>query len=118
VPKLQTVGWVCQFLRWQRHYKIPSSAAFGKVGEAYVAEVHRWAKANRVPVYRFVKGESKEAIAGPLIEARGTRGGVGRVVLIGIAQEKTPVWRSWKAKGQERLPPGTKSRFCRYPRRI
>jgi hypothetical protein len=20
VPKLQTVGWVCQFLRWQRHY--------------------------------------------------------------------------------------------------
>ena len=24
------------------------------------------------------------------------------MVLIGIAQEKTPVWRSWKAKGQER----------------
>lgn len=23
------------------------------------------------------------------------------MVLIGIAQEKTPVWRSWKAKGQE-----------------
>jgi len=22
-------------------------------------------------------------------------------VLIGIAQEKTPVWRSWKAKGQQ-----------------
>ncbi len=26
------------------------------------------------------------------------------MVLIGIAQEKTPVWRSWKAKGQEHLP--------------
>jgi len=26
VPKLQTVGWVCQFLRWQRGYKIPRSA--------------------------------------------------------------------------------------------
>jgi hypothetical protein len=25
------------------------------------------------------------------------------VVLVGIAQEKTPVWRSWKAKGQEQL---------------
>ena len=23
------------------------------------------------------------------------------MVLIGIAQEKAPVWRSWKAKGQE-----------------
>ena len=25
VPKLQTVGWVCQFLRWQRGFSIPSS---------------------------------------------------------------------------------------------
>src|SRR6266498_2507058 len=45
VPKLQTVGWVCQFLRWQRGYKIPRSAAFGRIGAAYVAEVYRWAKA-------------------------------------------------------------------------
>ena len=28
VPKLQTVGWVCQYLRWQRGFTIPSSAAF------------------------------------------------------------------------------------------
>src|SRR5207248_5617565 len=66
VPKLQTVGWVCQFLRWQRHYEIPSSAAFGKIGDGYVAEIHRWAKANGVPVIRFAKGENKEAIARPL----------------------------------------------------
>lgn len=33
VPKLQSVGWVCQFLRWQRGFVIPSSAAFGKIGE-------------------------------------------------------------------------------------
>jgi hypothetical protein len=38
VPKLQSVGWVCQFLRWQRGYEIPSSAAFGKIGDGYVAE--------------------------------------------------------------------------------
>lgn len=104
VPKLQSVGWVCQFLRWQRHYEIPSSAAFGKIGDAYVAEIHRWAKANGVPVRRFAKGENKEAIARPLIEAAEREGGDGKVVLIGIAQEKTPVWRSWKAKGQEHLP--------------
>jgi hypothetical protein len=104
VPKLQTVGWVCQFLRWQRGYEIPSSAAFGKIGEAYVAEVHRWAKTHGVPVRRFVRGENKEAVAGPLIEAAERDGGAGKVVLVGIAQEKTPVWRSWKAKGQEHLP--------------
>ena len=104
VPKLQTVGWVCQFLYWQRGYEIPSSAAFGKIGDAYVAEVHRWAQAHGVPVRRFAKGENKEAIARPLIEAAEREGGEGRVVLIGIAQEKTPVWRSWKAKGQEHAP--------------
>lgn len=41
-------GDLCQFLCWQRGYEIPSSAAFGKIGDAYVAEVHRrWAKAQR-----------------------------------------------------------------------
>ena len=34
VPKLQSVGWVCQFLRWQRGYPIPSSSAFGKIGQS------------------------------------------------------------------------------------
>ena len=104
VPKLQSVGWVCQFLRWQRGYEIPSSAAFGKIGDAYAAEVHRWAKAHGVPVRRFAKGESKEVIARPLIEAAEREGGDGRVVLIGIAQEKTPVWRSWKAKDLRTRP--------------
>ena len=102
VPKLQTVGWVCQFLRWQRGYEIPSSAAFGRIGEAYVAAVRRWAKANGVPVVRFAKGEAKEATARPYVQAAAAAGGAGRVALVGVAQEKAPVWRSWKAKGQER----------------
>ena len=101
VPKLQSVGGVCQFLCWQKGFGIPSSAAFGKIGDGYVAEVYRWAKKNAIPVRRFAKGENKEQIARPLIEAAERDGGDGRVVLIGIAQEKTPMWRSWKAKGQE-----------------
>jgi hypothetical protein len=86
VPKLQTVGWVCQFLRWQRGFVIPSSAAFGKIGDAYVAEVHRWAKDHDVPMIHFGKGENKEAIARPYIDAAAAAGGEGAVVLIGIAQ--------------------------------
>jgi hypothetical protein len=101
VPKLQSVGWVCQFLRWQRGYAIPSSSAFGKIGDGYVRAVHRFAEANDIPVIHFGKGDNKEAIARPLIDAAAVPGGDGRVVLIGIAQEKTPVWRSWKARGQE-----------------
>jgi hypothetical protein len=99
VPRLQSVGMVCQFLRWQRGYPIPSSAAFGKIGEAYVAEVHKFAKQQGIPVRHFAKGEKKEEIARPYIEAAAAAG-KSRVALIGIAQEKAVVWRSWPARGQ------------------
>lgn len=102
VPKLQSVGLVCRFLRWQRGFNIPSSAAFGKIGDAYVKAVHGFAKANGVPVVYFKKGENKEATTRPLIDAAAAEGGNGKVVLIGIAQEKASVWRSWPAKGQEK----------------
>jgi hypothetical protein len=73
VPKLQSVGGVCQFLYWRRGFGIPSSAAFGKVGDAYVAEVYQWAKANAIPVRRFAKVENKEQIAWPLDRGRRAR---------------------------------------------
>ena len=104
VPKLQSVGLVCRFLRWQRGFVVPSSAAFGKIGDAYVAKVHRFAEAHQIPVVQFKKGENKESVARPLIDAAAAEGGQGKVVLIGIVQEKASVWRSWKAKGQEKVP--------------
>ena len=87
VPRLQSVGMVSQFLRWQRWFFIPSSAAFGKIGEACTAGVHKLAKAGGIPVVRFGKGESKERIARPHIEAAAAAG-KRAVALIGIAQEK------------------------------
>ncbi len=101
VPGLQSVGQVCRFLLG-RGYRIPSSAAFGQIGERYSAELQRWAETNSIPVVRFAKGQTKEAIARPLIEAAAAKGGDGRIVLLGIAQEKAPVWRSWPRKGTER----------------
>jgi hypothetical protein len=101
VPKLQTVGQVCTFLRWQRGFKIPSSAAFGQIGEQYTKSVERFAKEHGIPVVHFEKGQNKEDVARPFIEA-GSRTGKDQVVLIGIAQEKASAWRSWKAKGQEK----------------
>jgi hypothetical protein len=101
VPRLQTVGQVCLFLHRQRGFRIPSSAAFGQIGEAYVAAIHRWAAAEGIPVRYFAKGENKEKIVEPLLRAAAEVGGDGKVVLIGIAQEKASAWRSWKTKGQE-----------------
>jgi hypothetical protein len=101
VPKLQSVGQVCIFLRWQRKFHIPSSAAFGAIGDAYVREIHEFAKRSGIPIIHFEKRQKKEEVARPFLEAAAREGNQGRVVLIGIAQEKASIWRSWKAKGQE-----------------
>jgi hypothetical protein len=101
IPELQTVGQVCTFLRWVRKFKIPSSAAFGKIGGAFVKSLHKFAQENSIPVVHFKKKQNKEEFARPYIEAA-AREGKDRVVLIGIAQEKASVWRSWKAKGHEK----------------
>lgn len=101
VPKLQSVGQVCQYLRWQRGFKIPSSAAFGKIGDAYVRTIHRFADQHGIPLVHFEKGEDKEERVRPYLEAA-ARDGKDRVVLIGVAQEKAFVWRSWPRKGQEK----------------
>src|SRR5712691_5792687 len=102
VPKLQSVGQVCLFLNRQRGFKIPSSAALGQIGEAYVAAIHRWAEAEGIPVRYFAKGENKEKFVEPLLRAAAEQGGEGKVVLIGIAQEKASAWRSWKKKGKRK----------------
>jgi hypothetical protein len=65
VPKLQTVGLVIRFLRWVRGVKVPTSMAFGKIGDAYVKEVYRYAKAHKIPIKHFGKGEKKEETARP-----------------------------------------------------
>lgn len=100
VPGLQCVGHVCTFLRWRRDFKIPSSAAFGQIGDRYVREIQRFAKDRGIQVVHFKKGVSKEDVARPWLQAAAREGKPG-VVLIGIAQEKANVWRSWKAKGHE-----------------
>ena len=103
VPKLQSVGWVCTFLRWQRKFKIPSSAAFGQIGDAYVKAIYQFAEQHRIPVVKFKKDQKKEEVAEPYLAAA-AREGKDRVVLIGIAQEKASKWSSWPRKGQEKRP--------------
>jgi hypothetical protein len=97
VPGLQSPGLVARFLL-QRGYPFPSSAALGEIGERYVAEIKQWAKAEGVPIRYFKKGEKKEAIAEPVLEAAAKEGGAGRVVLLAIAQEKASAWRSWRRR--------------------
>jgi hypothetical protein len=56
VPHLQTAGWCARFLREQRGFGYPSSAAFGEVGRAYQTAIKRFAVENAVLVIRFARG--------------------------------------------------------------
>ena len=47
------------------------------MGQAYADEVHRFARAHGILVRRFARGENKEEIARPLIEAAAAEGGLG-----------------------------------------
>lgn len=67
VPKLQSVGMVCTFVRWQKGFKIPSSAAFGEIGDRFVRDIERFAKEQSVPLIHFKKGESKEEFVRPAL---------------------------------------------------
>src|SRR5947209_17249283 len=79
VPKLQSVGQVCIFLRWQRGFKIPSSAAFGKIGDGYVKAIHQYAEEHKIPIVHFEKGQNKEKMAQPYLQAAAQEGKSGGV---------------------------------------
>jgi hypothetical protein len=101
VPHLQTPGWCARFLREQRGFRYPSSKAFGEVGKAYEAAIRNFARENAIPVIRFAKGDKKEEIARPYLEAAAAGGGRGTVALIGVGQEKASAWRSWTGKRRD-----------------
>ena len=92
IPKLQSEGMVVRFLL-DRGFPIPSPAALGKIGEAYVRAVERFAARYRIPVVHFKKGESKEQVARRYMRKAERNGRFG-VVMIGVAQEKTSAWPS------------------------
>src|SRR5246500_2086082 len=101
VSRLQAVGEVCTFLRWQRKFPIPSSAAFGRIGDEYVKALYRFAEVNAIPVVYFKKGQNKEEVARPYLEAA-AKVGKERVVMIGVAQEKSPRSTNASADGPDK----------------
>src|SRR5258708_34322412 len=100
VPHLQSVGWCARFLREQRGFGYPSSKAFGEVGKAYETAIRKFAADNAIPVIRFAKGDNREEIARPYLEAAAA-GGTGKVVMIGVGQEKASAWRSWQGSRRD-----------------
>jgi len=91
VPTLQVGGQVVTFLTEHLGNPIPSPALFAKIGNAFRAEVGRFAEENAVPLIRFKKGERHIDLMRPFLE-RATKPGV---VAIGVAQEFQSVFTGY-----------------------
>ena len=102
LPKLMSEGLLVRFLL-DRGFRIPSPALLGKIGQAYVRAIERFAKRNGVTVVHFQRRESKEEVARPYFE-RAEREGRFGVVLIGVAQERARVWSGWRQGGSDAHP--------------
>jgi hypothetical protein len=102
VPKLQTEGQVIRFLL-DRGFPIPSPVVLGRIGRAYVNAVERFIVDREIPVVRFVKGDVNEEIAREHFK-RAEREARFGVVMVGVAQEKTSVWRGWRDGGPDGHP--------------
>jgi hypothetical protein len=113
IPKLQSEGQLVRFLL-DRGLPIPSPAALGKIGEAYVRAMERFAKRYRIPVVHFKKGESKELVARRYMRKAEREGRFG-VVMIGVAQEKTSAWRGFRRGGSDSHPHFSYRRMSVFP---
>ncbi len=98
MPKLQTSGGLCYFLRDHLGHPIPSPALFRPMHDRFVNAVKAYATEHAVPLIEFKPGQDKDAIvAGYRAKFTAPEG----VVIVGVAQEKM---RSFKA--HKRCGPG------------
>jgi hypothetical protein len=98
MPKLQTSGGLCYFLRDYLGHPIPSPALFKPMHDGFVAAVNHFAERHAIPVVKFESGQNKDAIANAHRARFTSREGV---VLLGIAQEKMRAFKAHKRCGPQ-----------------
>jgi hypothetical protein len=65
--------------------------------------VERYARNRGIPVVHFKRDDCKEEIARKYFHAAECKGHTG-VVMLGVGQEKTQVWRGWRHGGSDQHP--------------
>jgi hypothetical protein len=109
IPRLQTSGQLCFFLREHLRFPIPSPALFRPLHDRFVQAVDRFATDQTVPVVHFVRGQRKDDLA---TAYRAHFTAPEGVVFIGVAQEKAI---SFKAHKQSGPAGGVHFAFSRQP---
>jgi len=100
-PRLMHAGGVAQFFRAHQGATFASSALMAPMTRAFQNEVFRFAATEQVPVVRFAKGQRKDEVMHAHLAQFDAEEGV---LLVGIAQEKAPVFRTERRHGRDGRP--------------
>ncbi len=98
MPKLQTSGGLCYFLRDHRGHPIPSPALFTPIHDGLITAIKTFATTHHVPLIAFERGQRKDDV---VAEHRARRPMDDGVVVIGVAQEKMRSFKATKRWGPQ-----------------
>jgi hypothetical protein len=87
-----------KFFRGHRGHPFASSALMDPITKSFVASMERFAKQEQIPVVQLRKGQRKDAVMAEHLARFDKPEGV---VMLGKAQEKTPVFRTEKRRNPE-----------------
>ena len=97
-PRLQTERGVAAFFRCHRGETFASSALMDPMSKAFIAAVDRFVLQEQIPLITFAKGQRKDDVAK---EHHARSDGNERILFVGKAQEKTPVFRTEKRRNPD-----------------
>jgi hypothetical protein len=100
MPKLQTSGRLCYFLRDHLGHPIPSPALFAPMLERFVDAIKRCATTPEIALFTFDRGQRKDNVVAAYRAQRPMTDGV---VVIGVAQEKMRAFEAHKLAGRGKV---------------
>jgi hypothetical protein len=98
IPQLQREVGVASFFRFHRGYQFASSALMDPISKAFIGGMEAFARAEQIPIVQFRKGQRKDDVAAEHLKKFTKEEGV---LIIGKAQEKTPVFRTERRRNEE-----------------
>jgi hypothetical protein len=97
-PRLQSDRGVASFFRFHRGELFASSALMNPMSKSFIAAVDRFVRREQIPLITFTKGQRKDDVTQ---EYRSRFSKSEGIVVVGKAQEKTPVFRTQKRRNPQ-----------------
>ena len=96
-PRLQYGQGIHGFFCYHRGNQFASSALMMPMTERFAADIRHYVDTRRLDLVRFAKGQSKDQVAREYLAGRS---GGDQILFVGVAQEKTRIWRTSQRRDQ------------------